>query len=94
LNCACTGMIVTCAQHFVNILTSADLLRSRHDPNNFNSSMRVGATNLSVLHYILVGVKTVVLAPTSNMYLRIGDPDGARRTQAIYTGSGRRMPYI
>jgi hypothetical protein len=34
-------MIVTYAQRFVHILTSADLLRSPHDSNNFSFSMRI-----------------------------------------------------
>jgi hypothetical protein len=41
LNCVCTGMIVTYAQRFVHILTSADLLTSPHDSNNFSSDMRI-----------------------------------------------------
>jgi hypothetical protein len=34
-------MIVTYAQRFVHILTSADLLTSPHDSNNFSSDMRI-----------------------------------------------------
>jgi hypothetical protein len=34
-------MIVTYAQRFVHILTSADLLRSPRDSNNFSSDSRI-----------------------------------------------------
>jgi len=47
LNCACTGMVVMNYSVGVDILTSADLIRSPHDPNDLPRSLRVRAINLS-----------------------------------------------
>ncbi|KAG2583435.1 hypothetical protein PVAP13_6KG218600 [Panicum virgatum] len=41
LNCACTGMVVMNYSVGVDILTSADLIRSPHDPNDLPRSLRI-----------------------------------------------------